>query len=305
MKSISGLRPVRWSALIRSAAKMKLPLSTATMMRSSSLSRGDLAGELIDAGCDRLGAEQRLDRAASSDVHGRHLALAKLTWRLRTLSGGEGICTMKGDLARRRRAHHVGRRLARSPCRFSCEGDHDLRHVDLAAVRLTTSPSTWSTGWPRVVPAERTSSMLSPSGSPSMPTWVEPRRAGQQRHHGPSAQWTKAARRSERGARARPSPWPPQAGACARGPRRWGCSWPSGIGIDQRSGIVARRVLHLVASEENSPPMPAQTPSRRRATSRCMSSSVLNRGPPPRRHGGLERWCRSDIGRRSAARLRR
>src|SRR6266545_2557092 len=37
MKSISGLSPCRWSALIRSAAKMKLPLSTATMMGSLSL----------------------------------------------------------------------------------------------------------------------------------------------------------------------------------------------------------------------------------------------------------------------------
>src|SRR5207247_6062077 len=34
---ISGLSPCRWSALIRSAAKMKLPFSTATMMRSLSL----------------------------------------------------------------------------------------------------------------------------------------------------------------------------------------------------------------------------------------------------------------------------
>src|SRR6185312_14691791 len=60
--------------------------------------RGDVASELIDAGRDRLGAEQRLDRALSGDVHGRHLALANRTWRLRTLSGGEGICTAKGDL---------------------------------------------------------------------------------------------------------------------------------------------------------------------------------------------------------------
>src|ERR1700757_4235418 len=37
MKSISGLSPCRWSALIRSAAKMKLPFSTATMMGSLSL----------------------------------------------------------------------------------------------------------------------------------------------------------------------------------------------------------------------------------------------------------------------------
>src|SRR6185369_2667066 len=37
MKSISGSSPCRCSALIRSAAKMKLPLSTATMMRSLSL----------------------------------------------------------------------------------------------------------------------------------------------------------------------------------------------------------------------------------------------------------------------------
>jgi hypothetical protein len=37
MKSISGLSPSRWSALIRSAAKMKLPFRMATMIRS----RGD------------------------------------------------------------------------------------------------------------------------------------------------------------------------------------------------------------------------------------------------------------------------
>src|SRR3984893_7359167 len=37
MKSISGASPCRWSARIRSAAKMKLPFSTATMMRLSSL----------------------------------------------------------------------------------------------------------------------------------------------------------------------------------------------------------------------------------------------------------------------------
>src|SRR5215467_12565008 len=37
MKSISGLSPCRWSPLIKSAVKMKLPFSSATMMGSLSL----------------------------------------------------------------------------------------------------------------------------------------------------------------------------------------------------------------------------------------------------------------------------